>query len=136
MDKDIETPVRRYEQCQLHQKTPAKAPLHPWEWPNEPWTRLYIVYAGPYKGEMFLIVVDACSRWLEVHLMKAITSTATIEKLMEIFATHGLPKTVVCDNGTNFTSAEFEHFMAINGIKHIKVAPYHLSSNRQAERGV
>ena len=136
MDRDIETLVHKCEQCQIHQKAPAKAPLHPWEWPNEPWTRLHIDYAGPYKGEMFLIVVDACSKWLEVHLMNSITSTATIEKLMEIFATHGLPKTVVSDNGTNFTSAEFEHFMVLNGIKHIKVAPYHPSSNGQAERGV
>lgn len=95
MDRDIENLVRKCEQCQLHQKTPAEAPLHPWEWPKEPWTRIHIDYAGPYKGEMFLVAVDASSKWLEVHPMRSTTSTATIEKLMEIFAAHGLPKTVV-----------------------------------------
>ena len=53
--------------------------------------------------------------------MKSTTSVATIEKLREIFATHGLPKNIVSDNGPNFTSAEFEDFIAKNGIKHTKV---------------
>ena len=85
---------------------------------------------------MFLVLVDAYSKWLEVHVMKSTTFTATIEKLREIFATHGLPKTVVSDNGTNFLSNEFELFMSQNGIKHIKVSPYHPASNGQAERAV
>ncbi|KAK3751535.1 hypothetical protein QZH41_019421, partial [Actinostola sp. cb2023] len=62
--------------------------------------------------------------------------SATIEKLRETFANHGLPKTIVSDNGSNFTSAEFEQFTVKNGIKHIKVAPYHPASNGQAERAV
>ena len=85
---------------------------------------------------VFLIVIDAYSKWLEVHCMKSTTSNATIEKLREIFATHGLPATLVSDNGSNFTSSEFEEFMKRNGIKHIKVAPYHPASNGLAERAV
>ena len=88
---------------------------------------------------MFLVLVDAYSKWLEVHVMRSTTSTATIEKLREIFATHGLPKTLVSDNGTNFSSSEFELFMSQNGpngIRHIKVSPYHPASNGQAERAV
>ena len=119
-----------------HQSTPAEAPLHPWEWPGLPWSRLHVDYAGLYKGEMFLIVIDAYTKWLEVHCMKSTTSNATIEKLREIFATHGLPATLVSDNGSNFTSSEFDEFMKRNGIKHIKVAPYHPASNGLAERAV
>ncbi|CAB3997722.1 Uncharacterized protein K02A2.6 [Paramuricea clavata] len=136
LDEDIESEVKNCNQCRLHHTTPAAAPLHPWEWPGHPWTRLHIDYAGPFKGEMFLVVVDAYSKWLEVHQMTSTTSTATIEKLREILATHGLPTTVVSDNGTNFTSSEFEEFMKQNGIKHIKVSPYHPASNGQAERAV
>ena len=40
------------------------------------------------------------------------------------------------DNGPQFTSVEFERCMKLNGIKHIKVAPYHPSSNGAAERCV
>ena len=85
---------------------------------------------------MFLVVMGAYSKWLEVHRMKSITSTATIERLRKMFATHGLPAALVSDNGSNFTSSEFQEFMERNGIKHIKVAPYHPASNSLAERAV
>eukprot|EP00731_Ephydatia_muelleri_P002089 Em0001g2089a len=44
----------------------------------------------------------------------------------------GLDK--LSDNGPQFVSAEFETFMRNNGIKHIRCAPYHPSSNGLAER--
>ena len=119
-----------------NQSAPAEAPLHPWEWPGLRWSRIHIDYTGPYKGEMFLVVVDAYSKWLEVQHMRSITSTATIEKLCEMFTMNGLPATLVSDNDSNFTSAEFQEFMKKNGIKHIKVSPYHPTSNGLTERAV
>ena len=40
------------------------------------------------------------------------------------------------DNGTAFTSVEFQTFMKRNGIRHVCCAPYHPSSNGQAGRAV
>ena len=68
--------------------------------------------------------------------MKKTTSRATIHRLREMFAHHGLPDTLGSDNGTNFTSEEFEDFLRSNGIVHIKTAPYHPASNGLAERAV
>ena len=45
------------------------------------------------------------------------------------FATFRIPETPVTDNGSNFTSSEFEEFLKANGICHIKTAPYHPASN-------
>ena len=59
-----------------------------------------------------------------------------IEKLPATFATHGIPTTLVSDNGSNFCSEEFEDFLTKNGIHHRKTAPYHPSSNGLAERAV
>jgi hypothetical protein len=136
IDASIEEKVKACEQCQLNQKAPAVAPLHPWEWPDQPWSRLHIDYAGPFLGKMFLVVVDAHSKWLEIEIVPSATSANTIEKLCQMFATHGIPDIVVSDNGTAFTSGEFKEFLLKNGIRHVTSSPYHPSSNGLAERYV
>ena len=125
--------MKRCEQCQSHQSAPARTSTAPLGVAR---TSLVKDSPGPFEGEMFLVIVDAYSKWLDVHCMTSTTSTATIEKLREIVAIHGLPTTLVSDNGSNFTSSEFEEFMKMNGIKHIKVAPYNPASNGLAERAV
>jgi len=73
---------------------------------------------------------------MDAKVTSAATSYNTIEHLQTLFAAHGLPAVIVSDNGTTFTSAEFAEFTKKNGIRHIKVFPYHLSSNGLAERAV
>ena len=85
---------------------------------------------------MFMVLVDAHSKWLEVEVVASATSQATMQKLRAIFATHGLPEVLVSDNGSVFTSEEFRTFLARNGIQHVTSAPYHPSSNGLAERAV
>ena len=85
---------------------------------------------------MFFIVVDAHSKWPEVIQMSTTTSQSTMEVLRSLFSYYGLPEQIVLDNGAQFTSDEFAHFMKVNGIKHIRSAPYHPASNGLAERFV
>ena len=136
LNSEIDQLVKACTVCQQTRPAPPTAPLHPWEWPSKPWSRLHLDFAGPYMGHMFLVIVDAHSKWMDVHLMSSITSSRTIEKLSQVFAVHGLPQKVVTDNGTSFTSTEFQEFMSTNGIKHVTSAPYHPSSNGLAERAV
>ena len=136
MDNDIELTVKRCESCQQVRHMPEKVPLHPWEWPEKAWSRLHIDFAGPFLGHMFMVLVDAHSKWQEIKIMKSITSSKTIENLREIFATHGIPDTIVSDNGATFTSSEFKKFTDGNGIKHIRTAPYQPSTNGLAENAV
>ena len=123
-------------ECQENQRLPAKAPMHPWEWPDRPWARIHIDYAGPVRGKMILVIVDSHSKWIEAQVVNAATSQATIEKLHLVFSTHGLPEVIVSDNGTSFTSEEFAGFIHSNGIRHLTSAPYHPASNGLAERAV
>ena len=53
-----------------------------------------------------------------------------------MFSAYGLPEQIVSDNGPQFISTEFAEFMAKNGIKHIRSAPYHPATNGQVERFV
>ena len=97
MDQDLDDAVKQYDQCQLSRHLSA------WEWPKHPWIRLHAVYAGQFLGNMFLIVVDAHSKWLEVKPVSAATSTVTIESFRSIFSTHRLPEMLVTDNCTVFS---------------------------------
>ena len=136
MDTDIKQKAKKCDQCQTNQKRLPVAPLHPWEWPGKPWSRIHIDYAGPFQGRMFLVIVDSHSKWLEVHVTHSASSAVTIEKLQTTFAALGLPKIIVSDNGTSFTSQEFQTFLKQNGIQHVRTSAYHPSSNGLAERYV
>ena len=136
LDKEIEEKVRMCTSCQEQQPMPAEAELHPWEYLSRPWSRLHMDFAGPFLGHMWLVIIDARTKWIEVHCMNKITSEATVEKCRETFATHDLPELVVTDNGSSFTSEEFDTFMKLNGIKLIHSAPYHPASNGLAENAV
>ncbi len=78
---------------------------------------------------MFLVVVDAYSKWPEVIQMSSTMSQNTIEALRALFARYGLPEQIVSDNGAQFTSQEFCDFVEAS-------APYHPSTNGQAKRFV
>ena len=136
MDHDIEQIVKSCSECQQSRPSPQVAPLHPWEWPNRPWARLHIDFAGPLQGKMFMVLVDSHSKWIEVIPMSDTTSAATIQKLRTLFAQFGIPESIVSDNGPQFTSAEFSQFCHTNAIRHILVTPYHPASNGLAERAV
>ena len=136
MDADLEVVVKTCVKCQEHQKLPAKAPMHHWEWPSRPWGRIHVDYAGPIQVKMILVIVDAHSKWLEAHVVTSATSQVTIDKLGMVFATHGFPEILVSDNGSVFTSSEFAAFVGKNGIKHLTSTPYHPASNGLAERAV
>ena len=114
----------------------AASPLQPWVWPTRPWTRLHIDFAGPKEGTMFLVIIDAHSKWMEVIPMKSATTLTTTQRLRMVFSRFGIPESIISDNGPQFSSSEFEQFCRKNGIRHIRVSPYHPASNGLAERAV
>ena len=74
LDKAIEDLVRSCSACQALRSAPAAAPLHPWVWPDAPWKRIHVDFAGPFRGKTYFIIVDAHSKWPEVVTMSATTS--------------------------------------------------------------
>ena len=85
---------------------------------------------------MFLIVVDAHSKWIEAIMMTTTTTSKTIAEIRKMLAAYGMLEQVISDNGPQFTSNEFDEFMKKNGIKHILTSPYHPKSNSEAEQAV
>ena len=136
IDGEIESLIRSCSECQHYQRNRTPGPIYPWEIPDGPWERLHADYFGPIEGKMCLLIVDAYTKWIEVHIVANATAEATVNKLRQSLSVYGLPKTVCTDNGPQFTSAVFKEFLCSNGIDHITFAPYHPSSNGLAERAV
>ena len=76
---EIEMMVRSCSMCQTYGDSPPAAPLIPWQWLSRPWQRLFL-------GHMWLIIIDAHTKWLEVFQMSSTSSSATIQCLREVFA--------------------------------------------------
>ena len=89
----------------------AKAPPNPWRWPSKPWQHIHIDYAGPFMNKMYLIVMDAHSKWMEVITMASTTSESTINALRYLFSSYGIVEEIVSDNGPQFVSNEFQNFV-------------------------
>ena len=136
LDKAIEQMAKSCQSCQTVKGSPPVVPLHPWTWPSRPWQRVHLDFAGPFQGAMFLVAVDAYSKWPEVKILSKTTVAKTLNVLREWFAVHGVPEHLVTDNGPQFVAEEFELFAKQNGIKHTRSAPYHPASNGLAERFV
>ena len=135
LDQNIEDLVKGCIPCQSVKSAPPIAPLHPWIWPSKPWQRIHVDFAGPFLGRMFIVIVDARSKWPEVYEMSS-TSTDNCYPTACFSCIWVATATIVSDNGPQFASSEFAQFLKANGVKHIRCAHYHPSSNGLPERFV
>lgn len=137
IDRDIENLVNNCKVCLIERKKPAHTPLTTWPWPDKAWGRIHCDFAGPFYGKMWLIIIDAHSKWPEIidfgNNTKAYRLVAEFKKL---FARHGLPLHCVTDGGPQFRSDEFHNFLVNNGVKHTLSPPYHPATNGAAENFV
>ena len=70
---ELEQKVKDCLECQSSRKLPIAA------CPDCPRSRVHTDYAGPFMGRMFLIIIDAHSKWLEDLPTTQVTLLVTIE---------------------------------------------------------
>ncbi|XP_026548252.1 uncharacterized protein K02A2.6-like [Notechis scutatus] len=136
MDAQISSWVSTCQPCQATRPAPPSSTPTRWKDAGAPWSWLHIDLAGPVNRRTFLIIVDSFSKWIDLALLPSTTTLAITKALTRVFVTHGLPDTIVSDNGPQFTSCKFEVFAANLGIRHALTAPFHPASNGMAERAV
>uniref|UniRef100_A0A914Z7V0 RNA-directed DNA polymerase n=1 Tax=Panagrolaimus superbus TaxID=310955 RepID=A0A914Z7V0_9BILA len=122
--------------CKGQAKAAPKKPVTSWPQATQPWQRMHIDYAGPFEGSMWLVLVDAASKFVFIERMSITTSKATIIILDKIFSYFGFPDVLVSDNGPQLVSAEFNQYLYDHGVRHLTAPPYHPESNGLAERMV
>ena len=103
--------------------------------PAKPWETVHGDLLGPFpSGESILVIIDACSRWPEVEIIRNTSSKTIINKLRKVFSRQGFPEIFVSDNGSNLTSSEFNEYLSSCGITHRTMTPYWPQANGIVER--
>ncbi|KAL1270910.1 hypothetical protein QQF64_029926 [Cirrhinus molitorella] len=114
------------------------APLQPVPFPSVPWDKVAIDVVGPFDTAVWdcryaLTLIDYHSKWHEVAFTTSITTHNVFTFLASVFSIYGNPHTIVSDNGTQFTSAEFSTFLRERDIRHIRTSLYHPAANGAVE---
>lgn len=136
VDEAVEALCRACAVCAAEADAPPRHAPSLWPWPTKPWSRIHVDFLGPFLGKIYLVMVDARTKWIEAFEVPSTAAQHTITKLSETFARWGLPKQIVSDNGPPFTSTELSSFLDKSGIEHTFAAPYHPASNGAAENAV
>ncbi|XP_024890884.1 uncharacterized protein K02A2.6-like [Temnothorax curvispinosus] len=121
--------------CLKYAKSQNREPLKSHEIPNLPWNKIGCDIFE-LKGKKYLLLIDYFSKYPEVAELESMTSNTIIKKMKSIFARHGIPRTVISDGGTQFTSKEFEQFTKEYEFDHIPSSPTYAQSNGMSERNI
>ena len=141
MDEQVENLVKSCIVCQSNDKSAKThfAPLKPVSYPDKPWTKLAMDIVGPFemaKNEcrFAITLIDYNSKWPEVAFTSSVPTSKIILFLRQIFSREGFPEEIITDHGVQFTSKEFESYLAERGIKHGYSSIYYPESNGAIER--
>jgi len=83
----------------------------------------------------FLIVVDYYSKFPFVRKLHNLTARAVVNETKMLFTENGIPKTLQCDNGTQFTSAEFQQLARQHSFEIMKSSPHYPTILKCGETG-
>ena len=136
MSAQIEDMVYKCEICNLHARKQQRQPLMSHEVPTQPWNKvacdLFVL-----DGTQYCLVTDFYSKYPEViNLGQSSTTKSVVNSLKTVFSRHGIPQTLVTDNGPCFASHEFKKFVQDWEFRHVISSLLYPRSNGMAEKNV
>ena len=135
MNSDIEKTVRDCNHCAEYQNQQPAEPLKPTMTPDLPFSKVGCDLFD-FESKQYLVIVDYYSKYIDAIQLHSTTTTAVINALKTVMATHGIVKTLRSENGPQFSSSEFKQFCKSYGIEHQTSSPHFQSSNGEAERAI
>ncbi|KAL5489194.1 hypothetical protein EMCRGX_G018260 [Ephydatia muelleri] len=118
---------------------PQHAPLIPLPIVEEPFQRIAMDIVGPLprssSGNRYILVVcDYATRYPEAMPMWAVDAEAVAEELVKMFTRVGIPREILTDQGSNFTSQLLAELYRLLHIRPIRTSPYHPQTDGLVER--
>lgn len=142
----VQSDVRRYcQSCDICQRTlqkgkVSKVPLERMPLIDEPFQRVAVDLVGPLypitdRGNRYILtLVDYATRYPEAIALPSIETERVAEALMEMFSRIGVPREMLTDMGSQFTSSLMTEVSRLISLKQWTTTPYHPSCNGLVER--
>ena len=119
--------------CQLRARARRTdhVPIVPVVRPSVPFVVCHADVIGPIEPpsaqgrKWALCIIDDCTRWPAVYLMKSLTAKATCQAFLELFSLTGWPEILCTDQGTNLCSQMTQEFLRRMGVSPRIHSPYH-----------
>lgn len=125
--RELEEIVQGCLEC-CKSRTQRAEPLIPMALPSWPWQKV-ATDLFEWKSANHLLIVDYYSRWIEIAKLEGTYAQCIVTHTKSIFARHGLPETVVSDNGPQYSSEAYSTFTHEYDFQHITSSPYHPQGN-------
>ena len=142
LGRDVHSYIRTCTQCQQHidRGRVSRVPLEIVPTVEEPFQKVAVDIIGPIipaaEGgyRYILTIVDFATRYPEAVALKGITAIEVADALIDVFSRTGVPREILSDQGTQFTSAMMAETMRLLACKQLFSSPYHAQSNGLVER--
>ena len=138
--QDVAKFCRSCGECQKcpHRKV-QKAQLIPLPIVTEPFQRIAMDIVGPLPrsraGNRYVLVIcDYATRYPEAVPLRSIDADRIAEELIKVFTRVGIPKEILTDQGSNFTSQLLTEIYQLWHVHPIRTSPYHLQTDGLVEK--
>ena len=136
MSAEVRMKIETCEACREFDIKQCKELLMPHEVPDRPWAKIGCDLVT-CEGKEYLVTADYFSNYWEIDCLGTTKSASkVINTLKAHFARHGIPETVVSDNGPQFDSEIFADFSQKWDFEHTTSSPHHSRANGLAESAV
>ncbi len=145
MAKEIQEYVHTCASCQRNKPLNEKPAgvLHPLPIPTDKWESVSMDFitqlpkaSGPIPYDAIVVFVDRLTKMVRIAPTTSdVSAKGTAQLLFDhVFRHHGVPKSLITDRGSVFTSQVFKEFTTLVGTQHKLSTAYHPQSDGQTER--
>ena len=108
LSRQLEELVKNCITCVKAQKQRAQ-PLVTTTFPELPWQKV-ATDLFEWRKENYVLIIDYYSQFIEIAQLKRTTAEEVIQHTKSIFARHGIPESVILDNGPQYSADAYKQF--------------------------
>ena len=117
----------------------SRAPLQTLPCVSEPFEKVAFDLVGPLPKtsgghRYFLTMMCLYTKYPEAIPLRRVDQETVLEAMLEVFSRHGLPKTILTDQGSVFMSKLTTKLWETLGVHRVRTSPYHPQSDGALER--